>query len=95
LGSPAALNEDFNVAAAHELSVAEIARVLWQACGRDADELALDEVAGGDDEPARSWPAVDKARELLGWEAQIAFADGVAAIATRSAGAGGHIGSAL
>jgi UDP-glucose 4-epimerase len=95
LASPAALNEDFNIAAADELTVAEIARVVWQACGWDADELALAQVAGDACEPARSWPAVDKARELLGWEAQIAFADGVAAIAAGSAGAGGRIGSAL
>jgi UDP-glucose 4-epimerase len=95
LASPAALNEDFNIAAARELSVAEIARVVWQACGRDADELALEQVIGGRGEPARSCPEVDKAHELLGWQAQIAFEDGAAAVASARAGAGRRIGSAL
>src|ERR687885_229958 len=31
--SPAGLNEDFNVSASEELSVAEIARIVWVACG--------------------------------------------------------------
>jgi UDP-glucose 4-epimerase len=95
LATPAALNEDFNVAAGRELSVAEIARVVWRACGRDADELTLAQVADGDGEPARSCPAVDKARALLGWEARITFEDGAAAVASMRAGAGGRIGSAL
>jgi UDP-glucose 4-epimerase len=95
LASPAALNEDFNIAGGRELSLAEIAGVVWQACGRDADELVLERVAGGDGEPARSWPDVEKAHDLLGWQAQIAFEDGAAAVASARAGAGRRIGSAL
>ncbi|HLB21105.1 MAG TPA: NAD(P)-dependent oxidoreductase [Solirubrobacteraceae bacterium] len=99
LVTPAALNEDFNIAAGRELSLVEIARVVWQACGQDADELTLAPVADGDGEPARSCPAVDKARELIGWEAGIGFEDGAAAVASMRAGAGagasGHIGGAL
>jgi UDP-glucose 4-epimerase len=81
LASPAALNEDFNLAAPQELSVAEIAREIWRACGEVADELALEPGAGAADrdEPARSWPSAEKARELLGWRTQISFEDGVAA----------------
>ena len=79
LDSPAALNEDFNLSSAREHSVAEIARVVWQACGGDAGELALKVLPGGGREPARSWPATDKVRELLGWQAQIELEEGVAA----------------
>ncbi len=34
MSSPAGLNEDFNISASRELSVAEIARIIWEACGR-------------------------------------------------------------
>ena len=33
--SPAGLNEHFNISAAQELTVAEIARIVWEACDRD------------------------------------------------------------
>jgi UDP-glucose 4-epimerase len=79
LGAPAALNEDFNLASSRELSVAEVAQIVWRTCGEDPDELALEQLAADGHEPARSLPATDKARELLGWEAQISFEDGVAA----------------
>jgi UDP-glucose 4-epimerase len=78
LDSPAALNHDFNLSSGREQSVAEIARVVWQACGGDAGELALEVRPGGDSGPARSWPATDKAHELLAWQAQIELEEGVA-----------------
>src|SRR5919202_3197695 len=37
----AGLNEDFNVSASEELTVAEIARIVWEACGLPADEFEL------------------------------------------------------
>ncbi len=98
LDSPAALNEDFNVSSARELSVAEIARVVWQACGGDAGELELELRAGGDRQPRRCWPATDKARELLGWQARIDLEEGVAATVAalrEHAGASWHIGAVL
>ena len=33
LGHPAAENEDFNISASDERTVAEIARIMWEACG--------------------------------------------------------------
>ena len=33
MSSPAGLNEDFNISASRELTVAEIARIIWDACG--------------------------------------------------------------
>ena len=35
-------NEDFNISASEELTVAEIARLIWEACGKDPEQLALD-----------------------------------------------------
>ncbi len=106
LASPAALNEDFNIAAASELSVAEAARVAWQACDEPAGELVLEQLAADAGEPERSLPSVDKANELLDWQASIDFAAGAAAVvaalrgradagAGARAGAAGRIGSAL
>ncbi len=42
MGSPAGLNEDFNISASRELTVAEIARIVWAACGEDPDAFALE-----------------------------------------------------
>jgi UDP-glucose 4-epimerase len=98
LDSPAALNEDFNLSSAGEQTVAEIGQVVWRACGGDASELELELRAGGTHGPQRSWPATDKARELLGWRPQIDLEDGVAATARslrERATDDRHIGSAV
>ncbi len=39
MASPAGENEDFNISASEELTVAEIARRIWVACGEDPAEL--------------------------------------------------------
>ena len=39
MASPAGLNEDFNVSASEELTVAETARIIWEACGEDSDRV--------------------------------------------------------
>jgi nucleoside-diphosphate-sugar epimerase len=79
MGSPAGLNEDFNISASRELTVAEIARIVWQACGRDASEFALEHLPSFEVDVQRRWPSVEKARELLGWEARIGVEEGIAA----------------
>jgi UDP-glucose 4-epimerase len=80
MGSPAALNEDFNLAAARELTVAEIARIAWEACGEDPDAFVLKRLPAPELDVQRSWPSVQKAHELLGWQARIEAEDGIAAI---------------
>jgi nucleoside-diphosphate-sugar epimerase len=77
--SPAGLNEDFNVSASDELTVAEIARICWEACGNPPDELEFEHLPSFAVDVVRRWPSVDKAQRLLGWEAQIGVRDGVAA----------------
>ena len=79
MSSPSALREDFNISAAEEMTVAQIARVIWAACGRDPSELRFEHLPTFEVDVVRRWPSVDKARDLLGWESQIAVEDGVAA----------------
>lgn len=78
-GSPAGLNEDFNISASRELTVAEIARIVWEACGEDPDAFALEHLPSFEVDVRRRWPSVEKARRLLGWEARIDVEQGVAA----------------
>ncbi len=75
---PAAVNEDFNISAAEELSVAGIARVVWEVCGRPPEEFELEHRPTYRVDVPRRWPSVEKARRLLGWEAGTELRDGVA-----------------
>ena len=78
MSSPAGLNEDFNVSAGEELTVAEIARIVWEACGRAPDDFALEHLPSFAVDVQRRWPSVAKARARLGWEARIGVAEGIA-----------------
>ena len=78
MSSPAALNEDFNISADRELTVAEIARIVWEACGEDPDGFALQNLPTFAVDVQRRWPSVEKARKLLGWQAEVELEDGVA-----------------
>lgn len=75
--SPAGENEDFNISARRELTVAEIAREIWVACGNDPAALEFKHLPSFEVDVQRRWPSVEKARERLGWEAQIDLADGL------------------
>lgn len=77
LGHPAALNEDFNISAGDERTVAEACEVIWKACGR-TDELHFEHLPTFEVDVVRRWPSVEKAERLLGWRSQIALEDGVA-----------------
>lgn len=79
MGSPAGLNEDFNISASRELSIAEIARIIWEACGEAPERFALEHLPTFEVDVVRRWPSVEKARTLLGWESQIELEDGIAA----------------
>lgn len=78
MDSPRGLNEDFNISASRELTVAEIARIVWEACGEDPDAFQLEHLPSFEVDVQRRWPSVEKARTLLGWEAQIEVEDGIA-----------------
>ena len=77
MGSPAGLNEDFNISADRELTVAEIARICWEACGNDPAELEFEHLPSFKVDVVRRWPSVEKAERLLGWRARIGVEDGI------------------
>ncbi|MCW3001156.1 MAG: NAD-dependent epimerase/dehydratase family protein [Conexibacter sp.] len=77
MASPAGLHEDFNISAAEEMTVAEIARVIWEECGRDPEAFELEHLPTYPVDVVRRWPSVEKAERLLGWQAQIGVRDGV------------------
>jgi UDP-glucose 4-epimerase len=77
MAHPAARNEDFNISAAEELTVTEIAQIVWEACGRPPEGFSLKHLDTFPVDVQRRWPSVEKARRLLDWEAQIGVRDGV------------------
>ena len=58
--------------------MAEIAALIWEACGEDPEQLRLEHLPSFEVDVQRRWPSVEKARELLGWEARIDLRDGLA-----------------
>src|SRR3954465_2475744 len=76
MASPAAVNEDFNISASAERTVAEIARVIWEETGRDPDAFALEHEPSFTVDVVRRWPSVDKAERVLGWRAGIGGREG-------------------
>jgi UDP-glucose 4-epimerase len=78
MASPAGENEDFNVSASQELTVGELARLIWEACGNDPEQFELAHLPSFTIDVQRRWPSVEKAKRLLGWEAQVPLRDGIA-----------------
>jgi UDP-glucose 4-epimerase len=79
MAHPAGENEDFNISASEERTVAEIARIVWDACGLDPAGFELERLPSFEVDVKRRWPSVEKARRLLGWEARVDLRDGIAA----------------
>jgi UDP-glucose 4-epimerase len=76
--SPAGENEDFNISASRELTIAEIAALIWETCGNDPRNFELSHLPSFEVDVERRWPSVEKARRLLGWEAQVPLEEGIA-----------------
>src|SRR3712207_6140391 len=74
----AGLDEDFNVSASEELTVAEIARIVWEECGNDPADFELEHLPSFKVDVQRRWPDVSKAERLLGWKARIGVREGIA-----------------
>ncbi len=77
MAHPAAEGEDFNISASDELTVAQIARLIWEACGEDPAELEFEHVPSFEVDVQRRWPSVEKARRMLGWEAAVPVEEGL------------------
>jgi nucleoside-diphosphate-sugar epimerase len=78
MAHPAGENEDFNVSASDERSVAEIARIIWEACGEDPGTFELEHLPSFEVDVQRRWPSVEKAKRLLGWQARVDLREGIA-----------------
>jgi UDP-glucose 4-epimerase len=78
MARPEGLNEDFNISASEELTVAEIARICWETCGNDPADFELEHQPSFKVDVRRRWPSVEKAKRLLDWEARIGVQDGIA-----------------
>jgi UDP-glucose 4-epimerase len=79
MAHPAGENEDFNISASDERTVAEIAGLIWEACGRDPADFELKHLPSFEVDVQRRWPSVDKAKRELGWEAQVDLREGLRA----------------
>jgi UDP-glucose 4-epimerase len=77
MASPAGLREDFNISASDELTIAEIARIIWEECGEDPAAFELEHLPSFPVDVVRRWPSVEKAQRLLGWQAQIDVRTGI------------------
>lgn len=77
MSSPAGENEDFNISAERELTVAAIARMIWEACGNPEAELEFEHLPSFSVDVERRWPSVEKARRDLGWEARVPLEQGI------------------
>ena len=75
------LNEDFNISASDERTVAEIAALCWEMAGNDPAALELEHLPSFEVDVRRRWPSVEKAERLLGWKARIDLRDGIRATA--------------
>jgi UDP-glucose 4-epimerase len=78
MAQPAGENEDFNISASEERTVAEIARIIWEACGEDPAAFELEHRPSFEVDVQRRWPSVVKAERLLGWKARIGLREGIA-----------------
>ena len=79
MAHPAGENEDFNISASDERTVAEIAELIWEACGRDPADFELKHLPSFEVDVQRRWPSVEKAKRELGWEARIDLREGLRA----------------
>jgi UDP-glucose 4-epimerase len=82
MASPAGENEDFNISASEERTVAELAKLIWEVCGEDPEQFALTHLPTFAVDVQRRWPSVQKARDLLDWEAQVPLREGLAETVT-------------
>ncbi len=78
MASPAGENEDFNISASEELTIAAVAALIWAACGEDPETFELTHLPTFTVDVGRRWPSVEKARRRLGWEARVELRDGLA-----------------
>jgi len=86
LESSKAINEDFNISAARVTSVMELARLVWNFL-RPEEEFAHELIEGFEYDVQERIPDVTKARQVLGFEAEIGLESSVEEVCTWVQGA--------
>jgi UDP-glucose 4-epimerase len=76
LGHEAAINEDFNISSGLETTVLELATTLWRMLRPDT-EPRFEHIGAFEHDVRRRVPAVEKAKRVLGYEAQIPLDEGL------------------
>lgn len=74
---PKAINQDFIISSEHEISVADLAKLIWTMLGKDPANFALASVPSFKADVQRRWPTVEKARTLVGWQASVTLEQGL------------------
>jgi nucleoside-diphosphate-sugar epimerase len=74
--SETAVNEDFNISAARETEVLELARLVFDACATGR-EFRVVSVPGFTHDVQRRIPSTEKARRVLGFEAEVPLEAGI------------------
>jgi nucleoside-diphosphate-sugar epimerase len=77
MASAAGENEDFNISASQEMTVAQIAAIIWEECGKDPADFSLEHLPTFEVDVQRRWPSVEKARRMLAWEARVDLREGI------------------
>jgi UDP-glucose 4-epimerase len=78
MASPAALNEDFNITGEEEVTIAELARRIWEASGEPADQFELEPLPQPNRvDVQRRILSGEKAAQLLGWQPAVSLDEGL------------------
>ncbi|MHB8656599.1 MAG: NAD-dependent epimerase/dehydratase family protein [Solirubrobacteraceae bacterium] len=78
MSSEAGLREDFNITSQEEIAIADLAEIVWEACGKDPAEFKLERLP----QPYRTDVqrrilSSEKAERILGWKASVPLREGV------------------
>jgi nucleoside-diphosphate-sugar epimerase len=71
-----AINEDFNLGHPREISILQLAQMLWRICGR-TEPFSLQSVGSFEDDVQRRAVNISKARDVLGWEPHVDLESGL------------------
>lgn len=76
MGKDKALNEDINIGTDRETKIIDLAKLLWELCGRK-ERFKVKYVTGFSHDIKRRVPSNKKARRLLGWKPKISLEEGL------------------
>ena len=74
---PKAKGETVNIGNPEEYTVNDTAKIIWKAVYEQSDDVKIEFKNLPGDDPTRRKPDISKAKELLGWEPQVSFEEGL------------------